>query len=243
MNVEFLKDIRHRYFLAKHIFYSNIDGHFIVLDLRKNKYLLLGEEEKQIFQVLFEKKDVLRPNEPHDLEQSITDLVELGMLTDGPEKGKQNMVPVLPLVTQDMNGYPFDGIPKIGAGHVYQCFKAFLYTKIVWWLNPMEGVIAKMKNRKTRHLAKKPPKVSFEQTRELVEIFRILTGLFYTVRNECLFDSLTMVNFLASYGIYPQMVFGLQMGPFAAHAWVQEGAISYNCPVAIVDSFEPIMTV
>lgn len=243
MNEKFLFDMRHRYFLAQHIFYSNIDGHFIVLDLRKNEYLLLGEEEKQVFRVLFENEDDIGSNAHRDLEQSMVKLMEQGLLIDNPEKGRQDISTNLTLVTQDMNGYPYDGIPKIRASHVYQCFKAFLYTKFVWWLNPMEGVIAKLKKRKDRQLAKNPPAVSFEQTRELVEIFRILRALFYTSYDECLFDSLVLVNFLASYGIYPQMIFGIKMGPFAAHAWVQDGAVGYNCSVDMIDGFNPIMVI
>ena len=243
MNVELLKDIRRRYFLAQHIFYSNIDGHFIVLDLRKNKYLLLGESEKLVFRALFENEDSIGSNEPHDLEQSIMDLVEQGMLVDGPKKGRQDISSDLPLIARDMNSYLYDGIPKIRASHVYQCFKAFLYTKIVWWFNPMEGVIRKIKRRKDRRLAKNPPALSFERICDIVEIFRILRGLFYTAHDECLFDSLVMVNFLASYGIYPKLVFGVEMGPFAAHAWVQDGDRIYNGFMSQTVGFKPVMVI
>jgi len=240
MNSNFLEDVRKRYFLAQHIYYSNVDGHFIVLDLRKNKYLLLGEEEKLVFGALFENEAA---HETPDLERSIMALVQKRILTDNPNEGKPYIPPVLAPVTRDMHGYPFDGIPQIRASHVYRCFKAVLYTKVVWWFNSMERVIRKLKKRKERHLAKHPPKVNFEQTRELVEIFRTLRVLFYTAREECLFDSLALVNFLGYYAIYPQMIFGVKMGPFGAHAWVQDGNISYNCKVSQADDFKPIMVV
>ncbi len=243
MNEIFLSDMRHRYFLEKHIFYSNVDGHFIVLDLRKNTYLLLGDSERHVFQVLFEDKDTLEQGGTHDMEQTIKSLIKKRIITECTENAKQSIFSNLPPVTQDMNGYPYDGIPKIGAGHVFKCFKAFLYTKIVWWLNPMEGVIRKLEKRKERQLANNPLKVSFEKTRELVEIFRILRGLFYTVQDECLFDSLMMINFLSSYGIYPHMVFGVQMGPFGAHAWVQDGDRIYNGHIFQAAAFKPIMIV
>lgn len=241
MNVEFLKDIRHRYFLAQHIYYCTIDDNFIVFDLRKNKYLFLDESEKYVFRTLFENEDVFGAKGSHDLNLSIKALVERELLVDGPKKGRQDITVNLIPATQDMNGYPFDGIPKIKPGHIYQCFKAFLYTKLLLRFNSMERVIGKIKRRKNRQLAKNLPEVNLEKTRDLVEIFRILNVLFYSSWDKGLFDSLVLVNFLASYGIYPNVVCGVKMGPFGAHAWVQDGPVSYNCAVLHAEIFKPIM--
>lgn len=240
---QLLSKMRSRYFLEKHIFYQNVDGHFIVLDLRQNEYFLLLEPEKHIFQVLFENLPPFGKSQPYDLEQTIEKLLRKGILTDCTNKIKHCPLPQLPPVSQDMNEYFFDGIPKIKIQHVWKCLKAFLYTRLNWWINSLEGVVRKLAKRKTHNLAKNLPEVSIEQTRELVEIFRILRGLFYTVQDECLFDSLTMINFLASYGIYPQLVFGVQMGPFAAHAWVQDGDRIYNGHIFQANAFKPIMIV
>ena len=238
-----LSKMRSRFFLAKHIFYQNVDGHFIILDLRKNDYFLLLEPEKYVFQVLFDNQGSLGKNHPYDLEQTIEKLLRKGILTDCTNKAKHESPSQLPPVSQDMNEYFVDGTPKIQIQHVWTCLKAFLYTKLIWWLNPMEGVIRKIAKRKERELAENPPEVSFEQVRVLVEIFRVLRGQFYTVQDECLFDSLTMINFLASYGIYPQLVFGVQMGPFSAHAWVQNGDRIYNGHIFQAAAFKPIMIV
>ncbi|PCI51101.1 MAG: hypothetical protein COB49_02775 [Alphaproteobacteria bacterium] len=238
-----LSEMRSRFFLEKHIFYQNVDGHFIVLDLRKNEYFLLLEPEKYAFQVLFGNQSTLGKSHPYELEQTIGKLLSKEIITDCANKAKHGSPSQLPPVSQDMNEYFVDGIPKIRIQHVWKCLKAFLYTKLIWWLNPMEGVIRKLAKRKERELAKKPQEVNFEKTRELVEVFRVLRGLFYTVQDECLFDSLTMINFLASYGIYPQLVFGVQMGPFSAHAWVQNGDRIYNGHIFQASAFKPIMTV
>lgn len=106
MNEKFLFDIKHRYFLAQHIYYSDVDGHFIVLDLRKNKYVLLGETEKNIFRVLFENEDTPLHGTPHEQEQSIKEMVNQGLLTVDPQKSHQHLSSMLPPVTRDMNGYP-----------------------------------------------------------------------------------------------------------------------------------------
>lgn len=236
-------DFRSRYFLAEHIFYCNIDGHFIVLNLKENEYILLGERERFVFQILFENKPLQTKNELQELEQTTIELLGQKILSNDTKNINKKTSLEVPPVSKDMNGYPFDGIPNIRTGHVFNCLKAFIYTKFVWWLNPMGGVIRNLKKRKKRLLNKKQPEVCFNQTRELVEIFRILRGLFYTVQDQCLFDSLVMINFLASYSIYPKLVFGVQMGPFGAHAWVQHDERIYNGHIFQAASFKPIMVV
>ncbi len=65
----------------------------------------------------------------------------------------------------------------------------------------------------------------------------------FTSKSECLFDSLTLLNFLARYGIFPDWVFGVQARPFAAHCWVQLDEIVFNDTVEHVGGYTPIMTV
>ena len=49
------------------------------------------------------------------------------------------------------------------------------------------------------------------------------------------------MEFLAIYRIYPMWVFGVKMGPFGAHCWVQDGAFVYNDTIAHTGSFQPVM--
>jgi len=62
-------------------------------------------------------------------------------------------------------------------------------------------------------------------------------------RESCLFDSLALLNFLASFSLFPQWIFGVQMRPFVAHCWVQhENAVLNDTPERVRD-YVPIMSV
>jgi hypothetical protein len=52
---------------------------------------------------------------------------------------------------------------------------------------------------------------------------RLLTTVHFTLQPACLRNSLTLLEFLAKYDVYPRCVFGVKRDPFAAHAWVQQG--------------------
>jgi Transglutaminase-like superfamily len=59
----------------------------------------------------------------------------------------------------------------------------------------------------------------------------------------CLFDSLALVEFLARYSLFPQLVFGVIADPFQAHCWLQEGSVVLNDSLENVSRFKPIYSV
>ena len=71
----------------------------------------------------------------------------------------------------------------------------------------------------------------------------ILRQNFFSVVDACLRDSMTVVEFLARYDMYPKWVFGVTMNPFTAHSWVQAGSIVINDSVDHVNRFTPILTI
>lgn len=77
---------------------------------------------------------------------------------------------------------------------------------------------------------------------ELVSIFHALRP-FYVRRYRCLFDSLCLIEFLATFGHFPQWVFGVKAAPFGAHCWVQKDRCVLNEHVECVRSFTQILVV
>lgn len=59
----------------------------------------------------------------------------------------------------------------------------------------------------------------------------------------CLFDSLALVNYLASYRIFPDWVFGVRTDPFEAHCWVQHDDTVLNDTLDRINTFTPIMVI
>jgi hypothetical protein len=65
----------------------------------------------------------------------------------------------------------------------------------------------------------------------------------FSSREECLHDSLAVLEFLARHELFPTWVFGVRARPFAAHCWVQHADIVLNDTFEHVSSYVPIMVV
>lgn len=77
----------------------------------------------------------------------------------------------------------------------------------------------------------------------LVASYERLRPLVFTVRDECLFDSLALLDFLASFGLHPLCIIGVKTRPFGAHAWLQDGDVVLNDQMEHVLQFKPILTI
>ncbi len=64
-----------------------------------------------------------------------------------------------------------------------------------------------------------------------------------TSRDRCLNDSLTLIHFLATQGLFPQWVIGVRVHPFGAHSWVQSGGVVLNDLAERVRHYQPILVV
>ena len=62
-----------------------------------------------------------------------------------------------------------------------------------------------------------------------------------SLRDACLPHSLAVAERLIRAGQPAQLVFGVRLGPFAAHCWVQQGSLVVNDRVEIVRTFTPIL--
>lgn len=60
-------------------------------------------------------------------------------------------------------------------------------------------------------------------------------------QSQCLRTSLALVSFLSKRHFYPDLVIGVRMRPFAAHAWVQAGDMVLNDTVDEVAPYTPIL--
>ncbi|PHZ83565.1 lasso peptide biosynthesis protein [Paremcibacter congregatus] len=244
MNDSFVHDLKHRYALAPQVYTCCIEDRCVVYNLRKNDCQLLDAGEKQVLDVLMQEDTPPGDVRLSDLMSALTSLVEkdvlVGRATDGAETGQRNSFPA---VKGDLDSYPFDGIPVIGFGHLYRCLRAVLAVRLALWCHSLEQITVRLARRKLRAVSRGGGGSSFIKTRDLVEVFRILQVLFYSSRDESLFDSLVLADFLASYGIYPEIVWGVSVDPLSLHVWVQGGEVSYNCPLDHVDDFKPIMAV
>jgi hypothetical protein len=78
-------------------------------------------------------------------------------------------------------------------------------------------------------------------TLKLARVFRGLRRWFFSEKNRCLFNSLSLVYFLQRYDYFPYFVIGVQTSPFIAHAWVQKDGVVLDGDPEKVGHFAPIL--
>jgi hypothetical protein len=64
-----------------------------------------------------------------------------------------------------------------------------------------------------------------------------------STHDRCLNDSLTLIHFLTTQGLFAHWVIGVRTNPFGAHSWAQTGDIVLNDYPERVRHFEPILVV
>lgn len=109
-------------------------------------------------------------------------------------------------------------------------------------LGALLRLIARIQRRKQRILAKGAP-CDFEVARQRVHIFNRLRPFAYTTRDNSLFDSLALAEFLCRQEIAFTLVFGVMTQPFLGHCWVQTRGFLLNDYPSYIRSFTPILVV
>lgn len=64
---------------------------------------------------------------------------------------------------------------------------------------------------------------------------------FVRVQDKCLVWSLGMQKFLAAKGIRANLVIGVKLEPFAAHAWLQSAGMVLSCPLEEARLYTPLL--
>lgn len=237
-------------FLNKQTFVCLTDNTLVFLDLHKDKYSCLEPHHTKPIMSLFAlpappaQTDVNTTDVTSDnTDRVVRDLINAGLVTRNPNEGKH-----AELITQygelrEMPGYEIGKAPKIHASHLFNFFRALATTKYLLRFSSIERTVTKLKRRKERYHARGGARADEERVNELVEIYKILKPLFVTVKDECLFNSIFLIEFLSYYNIYPSWYFGVRLNEFYAHCWVQSNNVIYDDFIQNTCQNQPIMVV
>ena len=77
----------------------------------------------------------------------------------------------------------------------------------------------------------------------IVDIFRRLRPFAFAAEGHCLLHALTLTRFLSQYQLYPDWVIGVTMQPWGAHSWVQWDNYLLDSNPEKVCGYTPIMMV
>ena len=231
-----------KYFLARHVFVCAIGPDVIVLDLRQDKYLTFPREFWDPIACLIGgwpsgAADASLQDEPD--QSALAQLLERGLLTIDGEQGKDASPATLEVPSNSFLEDFRAKRPSIRAGHVFVFLHAIFIALLKMRFQSMESIV-----RSARRRRQNPDASSDLSTlRDLTEIFRRLRPLLFTSRNHCLFESLTLGQFLSHYKIHPTWVFAVRTAPFIAHCWLQQGDTACNDKLDHIRRYTPIMLV
>jgi len=243
-----------RYALAHHVFVCVQDEHVVFLDVRRDRYFTLrAEQTRALAQVVrgwpigdaanaatISSSDAV-------LGAALTPLLERGLLTGAEQFGKDAVPVELEAPVEELSAESYDGVPRVDALALFRFVKAACAASLALRYRRFESVIDRARQHRlaqgARGGASMQTSIDRARAHDLVATFAWLRPLFYTSKNACLFEALALGKFLASYGLHPRWVFGVQVRPFAAHCWLQQHGIVLNDTVEFVGQYTPIMVV
>lgn len=248
-----------QYVLARHVFVCVQGDHVVFLDVRKDRYFALESAKTAglgyfvpgwpvpvplAIDLLQHGADSTAPALTEKLDRGtlsgvISLLLEKGILITDPARGKVAGITAVEPLRGDLTADATDERPRIGARLFLRFVAAAVRARLLLKYRTFEAVVDRVKFRPRRTTAS----VTDAELAELVSAFATLRPFFFAAKDACLFDALSLSEFLATYGVFPSWVFGVQSRPFAAHCWLQLDGLVLNDTIDHVQRYTPIMVV
>lgn len=239
------------YALASHVFVCFQDEHVVFLDVRNDRYFALEAARTRGLEAFVDGWPVRRTEEAGEGESLLNSgvvplLMARGLLTRWARAGKDATPVRNEMPTEEIHQDAVMNAPRIGVLALARFVVAALLASVSLKLVPFEHLVRQARRRRlraqrtcsARHAASDP-----QRLQNLIAIFTWLRPYFFSAKDACLFEALALGRFLASYGLHPRWVFGVQARPFAAHCWLQQDTLVLNDTVEHVGQYTPIMIV
>jgi len=247
------------YFLAPHVHLCVAGKQVVLLDLERDKYLALARSHSigkwvrgwPVLETVEQRAvavghgswtapmaTVAAPA-PED-QRVLGKMAALRMLVTDPAQGKVVAPVVIDEAKVSLVEPELLERPDATWAHFWSLVRAHVAAKWSLKRRPIKEVVEAVRARKER-AAESPQTLEVSRVRTLVAAFLLLRPILYTAQNACLLDSLTLVRFLALYGVFPDWVFGVKTEPFHAHCWVQQDGHVFNDSPDFVGEFAPIL--
>lgn len=237
-----------RYALANHVFVCLQDEHVVFLDVRNDRYFSLEAARTSGLGELVCGWPVGAPAALANADaaaasQLAAQLSDKGLLTSELCVGKQATPAGCDPPVEEIYTDAWDESPSIDFRKSSEFLAAALFATFTLRFVSFERMIRQAKQSAARMPADARTRFDRDQVRDLVATFVTLRPYFFTARDACLFEALTLGRFLRRFGFDSRWVFGVQARPFAAHCWLQREGIVINDTVEHVSRYKPIMVV
>jgi Transglutaminase-like superfamily len=232
-----------RYGLARHVFVCRDEDYIVVLDLKRDRYFALEAAKTAALASALPGWPSAAAQTPPS--QSATDavaapLLRQGWLLEASACSKDATPAQICGPEAELTGETAAADPDISWRTVIAFATSSMFAKFALRFWPFERVIRRVADRRAAH-ASQGQALDLERARRLVAAFERMRVFLFSTRQECLYDSLAVLEFLARHGEFPSWVFGVRARPFAAHCWVQHVGVVFNDTVEHVSTYVPIM--
>lgn len=229
--------------LAPDVYLCITEDAAVFLDLGRNQYVGL---EATYLPVL---RSVMTSENPGTLhtEELVDKLREAGLVCDDQRNGRPLiptsvevadtlLVPMDADVTADVRSH-------VRPHHIANLFISYALASLSFRLCSLKRAVRRVETIKNRKARSGDTALDLDAARRLVQIFEYLRPLLYTSQDKCLLDSLTLIEFLARYDVFPTWILGVRTGPFRAHSWVQHSRYVFNDSPGHTRAYVPILAI
>lgn len=235
-----------QYYLATHIHVCCTGRYCIFLDLRKDRYFSIAESLLAPLTPYIHEWTITAPPQTYtgsdlsiDEAQLAGSLLTCGVLKLDAARAKPARRLITPAPTGDVPSLLDEHRIRGGSQVSTRVWRSLTYAHAQLTCWSLRRIIATTTRRKR---ARKGSRPAAELSTVISLIGNFMRYRPYFPRSHlCLFDSLALVHFLATYGIYPDWVFGVREDPFSAHCWVQLGTLTLNDFKDRVALYTPIL--
>lgn len=217
--------------LREQLYFCVANDRAVFLDLSANRYFCLTRPLEDAFQTA-----LAADYSPEHPTAECQQLVALGVLTDDPDGAKRPHRPRIPSANLSLETIP-------GATDLVAMVDALLCRRNARRVVASKSLYALVEQVRCWKGVEINAPCSFDRRlRSDISAFGKSRRL-HVSQDQCLASSLALLQFLRKRNVFPDLVIGVKMSPFAAHAWVQSGSVVLADDIDKVRLYTPILVV
>lgn len=237
--------------LPTHVHFECEADTVVFMDLKRDQYSMLVGPQAHLFQQILSttvglNRRLIHINAPTDynhtdpaLSQLIADLLENGILSTVVEDQTSSDFAPIPIPEMELINSVTDAPVRPTPPELYAFFASCVTAKRRLSRKSIEYNVRTIQSR--QHHRRSDTPLDLRTARKLVRIYNRLRPLI-PYNYLCMFDSLSLLEFLSKFDCYPSWIFAVQLEPWAAHCWVQYNTTIFNETVDNARTYLPLFS-
>lgn len=233
------------YFIPKHVYVCEVGNQVIFLNLRRDKYSAISLRDRLALNGYVEgwAGSASLDSSTKSAESIIQSMLREDLLTSDPSAGKSASLSAIErshgtlIDDADCRSIQVKTVPTL-----FAVLRAYLRVKLAMKRHRLDYLVEVVRARKEGEMGQQV-NVNPEFVQELVAGFVRVRPIFYSAKDQCLLDSMVLIEYLAQQKCFPTWVIGVRTQPFGGHSWVQDGGLVLNDRLELVNTFTPMMAV